>query len=285
MKDWPALDLAEADDLVLAALDDYAPTAVEERGPGLRVFFATPAQRDVALAALLDRQLTAVAMDVSDEDWAARSQQNLEPITVGRITIVPDPRSRLSGPSPLIPDPSPLTPGPSSLIPEIAIIIEPSMGFGTGHHATTRLCLAALQAMDLRHAAVLDVGTGSGVLAIAAVRLGASRALAIDFDADAVQCAKENLALNPDALGVTFAVADLVDQALPESDVVAANLTGAVLVRSAALLLAATKPGGALVLSGILATEEAEVVAAFTTASVYRRAQEDEWVCLMMKRS
>jgi ribosomal protein L11 methyltransferase len=158
------------------------------------------------------------------------------------------------------------------------------MGFGTGHHATTRLCLAALQELDLEGAAVLDVGTGSGILAIAAVSLGARHAHAIDHDPDAVQSAQENLALNPGVGSVTIAIADLDATRLPESDVVTANLTGAVLIRYADPLIGAVKPGGTLIVSGILAPEEDLVRRAFATASLVDRRQEDEWACLILKK-
>ena len=130
------------------------------------------------------------------------------------------------------------------------------MGFGTGHHATTRLCLAALQQLDLRGRTVIDVGTGSGVLAIAASLLGAANVIGIDDDADAVSAARENLALNPRAR-VTLQVGDLRHAAPANADLVLANLTGALLVTAADRLRQLTDSGGRLILSGFLATRSA----------------------------
>ena len=284
---------------MLAALDDFGPTAVEELESRVRVFFATPDRRDAARAHLSERQLVAVAVDVPDDDWAARSQQNLTSITIGRITINPDPATLIPG----IADPQSPIPRLRSHTSQVSfgearqsgaaaaanpstitIVIEPSMGFGTGHHATTRLCLAALQRLKVTGAVVLDVGTGSGILAIAAARLGAVRVDAIDIDADAVQSADNNLAFNPDVRNVTFAVADLTSVNLPHADIVMANLTGAMLVRSAGVLLGAARTGGAIIVSGILAAEQHDVIDAFAAADTLQRDQEDEWVCLTMKK-
>jgi ribosomal protein L11 methyltransferase len=255
---------------MLATVDDFAPTAIEERDGSMRVFFETPAARDAARFALAARCAVA-PITVSDEDWARRSQENLTPITIGRVTVCPNPQS-------LLPNPQSLTPDPCS------IVIAPSMGFGTGHHATTRLCLQALQAIDLTNGFVLDVGTGSGVLAIAAVCLGAAEALGIDTDEDAIQSARENLALNPDVRNVTFDVGDVSSTPLPAADVITANLTGALLVRSAITLLRAARPGGTLILSGLQSHERNAVVRAFLPAAVVLERTEDEWVGLMVKK-
>jgi ribosomal protein L11 methyltransferase len=158
------------------------------------------------------------------------------------------------------------------------------MGFGTGHHVTTRLCLAALQTIDLTGQEVLDVGTGSGVLAIAAERLGAARAIGIDFDPDAIQSARENLDLNPEVCGVTFETIDLAARALPVADVVTANLTGALLVRSAGALLGAVRSGGVLILSGVQSHERDEVCSAFADTEVCWERDEDGWVGMAVKK-
>jgi len=196
----------------------------------------------------------------------------LPPITVGRVTITPPP-------SALSPKPSALSRGPSAL----TLFIQPSMGFGTGHHATTRLCLAAMQAIDLADKTVLDVGTGSGVLAIAAARLGAASALGIDVDPDALQSARENLPHNPLARNVRFELADFRTRTLPPADVVVANLTGALLAQSAAALVSAANSGGTLIVSGLMTAERDAVRRAIALPVAWERT-EDEWVAVAMKK-
>jgi ribosomal protein L11 methyltransferase len=240
------------------------------------VFFATQASRDAAVAALVP-QFRVSPVDVDDEDWARRSQEGLTAITVGRVTVVPSLQSPVSSPN-RVPSPESRVPGLES----IAVVIPPSMGFGTGHHATTRLCLAALQTIDLRGASVLDVGTGSGVLALAAVALGATRALGLDDDPDAIAAATENLEPNG-VTNVEFVVGDLMKDDLPPADVVVANLTGALVVRAAGRLVRALRPGGVLIVSGVLAAEGDEVRQAFANQSFVADVQEDEWLAFTIR--
>src|SRR5829696_6776896 len=174
---WPALDVTHVPEFFEAALTDYHITAINEGDEVWRVFFHDAEERDRAARELpaAFEGLALETIDVPDEDWAARSQADVRAVHVGRVIVAP-------------PWDAPIT-----------IVIQPSMGFGTGHHATTRLCLAALQRLPLGGRTVLDVGTGSAVLAIAAGRLGAADVTAIDDDADAIHAAWENLAVNPGA--------------------------------------------------------------------------------------
>jgi ribosomal protein L11 methyltransferase len=274
VKDYPALDVrTDAPDMLAALVDDFFPTAIEPRNDHVRVFFARGCDRDAAARALTRYDVSPV--EVSDGDWALRSQQNLQPITVGRVTVVPSSRFQVASQS-------------GSQVASrksLTIVIVPSMGFGTGHHATTRMCLAALQTIDLGRRDLLDVGTGSGILAIASDRLGAARVTGIDCDADAIQSARENLALNPDARHVTFEVADLAATRLPPADVITANLTGALLVGSAAAIARALRPDGTLILSGLLAHERDEVYRAFGEPGVEWEREEGGWLALAVKRS
>jgi ribosomal protein L11 methyltransferase len=155
------------------------------------------------------------------------------------------------------------------------------MGFGTGHHATTRLCLAALQRIDLRGPSVIDVGTGSGVLAIAARRLGASGVLGIDDDPDAIAAAEANVKLNQQSR-IALEIADFRSAKIGQFDLVIANLTGALLIASADRLKSLAIPGGRVILSGFMDHEERGVLRAFGRCALEWRAQEDEWVCVSL---
>jgi ribosomal protein L11 methyltransferase len=296
MRSWPALHVGrltpgvgagfsrpDTADLLQAALLDYDVSAIDDNVPDTwRVFFSTVEERDRAQRGIAAEfpDLAFSAVDVPDEDWAARSQADLRAIQVGNIVVAPPwdvPDVGRLKPAPT----SAEVPGPTS--GPIIITIQPSMGFGTGHHATTRLCLAALQQLDVRGRAAVDVGTGSGVLAIAARMLGASHVLAIDDDADAIQAARENVDLNPGA-DVDVQVADLRTASLPSFDVVLANLTGGLLIQATGPLQDLAGPAGRLILSGFMHHEEAGVLDAFDAFAVAQRAEEEEWVCVTLQR-
>jgi ribosomal protein L11 methyltransferase len=270
---YAGLDLTGYDDadFVAAEVDEFSPTAVEDSGNTLRVFFNSASDRDAAAAHLRAAMpaVTAVPVDVPDEHWAERSQAALTAVRVGALTVAPPWDIPADGSE--------------------VIVILPSMGFGTGHHASTRLCLGLLQERALQGHRVCDVGTGSGVLAIAALRLGAASAVALDYDIDAVVCARESAELNHVTTGLDIRQFDLERDGLVAGepfDLVIANLTGGMLVRLVDRLVSMTVPGGSLILSGITLAEGDEVIASFTGAgcTVISQRDEDGWIGLGLRR-
>ncbi|MFI5177087.1 MAG: 50S ribosomal protein L11 methyltransferase [Vicinamibacterales bacterium] len=284
-RSFPALDVSwglrpddDAVDRILAEIDDERATAWERHEESIRIFFVSAAARHRAAIRLtaFDAGLTCTPVDVDDEDWAERSQVSLGPVSVGRIVVAPPWRKADAAQS-----------APAGVASPIVILIQPSMGFGTGHHASTRLCLDLLQRRDPAGARVLDVGTGSGVLALAAWRLGAGEVEALDSDPDALHSAAENLALNAATNAVRLRLADLSAgpgtlASLGHFDLVLANLTGAVLERHAAVLLGLLTPAGALIASGLETDEEPRVRQAFEASQgvIRDRADEGGWVAL-----
>lgn len=235
------------------------------------MFFDSAALRDGALAwlrALGDRRIAADAVAVDDEDWARRSQADLQPVRVGRIVVTP----------PWCLDAA----RDDARACDILIVIVPSTGFGTCHHASTRLCLALLQEIAADGRTVLDIGTGSGVLAIAAARLGARSVVAVDDDADAIEAARENVALNTSETVIRLQCADFRPSRPASADIVVANLTGEMLRRTARDVVSCVNSGGDLIVSGVLDEERASVAAAFEDAGVKLRGTriEDEWAAL-----
>jgi ribosomal protein L11 methyltransferase len=262
-------------------VDDERPTAVDDRGDGgVVLYFGSVEDRDRALlhARAFAAGASLTPLSVSDESWAERSQASIGPVRVGRIVLTPP----WAAAEVLARSDAPQLAGP-----DLVITIVPSMGFGTGHHASTRLCLDLLQGCDLAGRSVIDAGTGSGALALAAWRLGAARVVAIDSDPDAVQSARENVAINGAAAHVDVRLSDLAEGGGPVSgpfDVAMANLTGALLERFAPTLAGWLAPGGCLIVSGLLEDEERAVADAFAREGLApaRRAAAYGWAALTL---
>ncbi len=254
--------------LIDALLDDFDPFAIEDLDArGRRVHFFSTGTRDDAAQAL-DRRfgeagVTVRPVDVNDGDWAARSQASLRAVRVGDIVVAPP------------------WDVPDAAAADTRVVIRPSMGFGTGHHASTRLCLRALQALPLRGRRVLDIGTGSGVLAIAAALRGAGPILAVDIDADAVETARANVLLNRVEQAVQVRCADVRVDELPPAQVVFANVHAALVCRDAGRLARLVGGGGTLVVGGVTDDEEDAVCRALASyGGAGARYAEDEWLAL-----
>ena len=197
--------------------------------------------------------------EVADQDWVRQTQSQFEPIRISqRLWIVPTWHT---------------APDPHALV----IRLDPGLAFGTGSHPTTRLCLQWLDRQSLAGRSVLDYGCGSGILAIAAVRLGASLVRATDIDAQALIAARDNAQTNACALEIVE-----VDRCMSfKADVVIANILTNPLKVLAPALVGHLAPGGQLTLSGILESQEDEVIAAYAPLIALRSCGRDEgWTCL-----
>jgi ribosomal protein L11 methyltransferase len=206
---------------------------------------------------------------VTAEDWSTSWKANFKPLRVGKRLLI-------------VPSWEEVQPRPE----DIVLHLDPGMAFGTGGHETTRLCLELLeQIMEdmplLLSPSVLDLGTGSGILAMAAVQLGAGRVCAVDIDPLAVEVARENLAANGLADQVECSTTPL-ESMTGTFDVILANILAEELVRLAPSLADRLAPGGSLVLSGILAEKEGLVRTGFAPLPLKYVAtlQAGEWVAL-----
>ncbi|WP_066732321.1 50S ribosomal protein L11 methyltransferase [Cupriavidus sp. D384] len=196
---------------------------------------------------------------VEDQDWVRLTQSQFEPIRVGeKIWVVPSWHE---------------APEPDAVILEL----DPGLAFGTGSHPTTRLCMQWLEQHVQAGETVLDYGCGSGILAIVARKLGAGETIGIDIDPNAVEASRYNAERNH--VEASFALPESVSEAT--YDLVVANILSNPLKLMAAMLSARVRPGGRLVLSGVLERQADEVAAAYApwlAMSVWR--SEEGWVCL-----
>lgn len=166
----------------------------------------------------------------------------------------------------------------------VNVAFDPGLAFGTGSHPTTALCLEWLATHVKGNERVVDYGCGSGILAISALMLGASHALAIDYDPQAVQATRMNAALNHlEDSRLTIALPDPLHR--DQADIVIANIISKPLIELAETICSFAKPNAAIVLSGLLTEQEAEVRAAYEPWCEFAdRTQQDDWIRLVFKR-
>lgn len=199
---------------------------------------------------------------IEDQDWERSWMDNFHPMRFGqRLWIVP---SWHTAPEP----------------DAVNLLLDPGLAFGTGTHPTTALCLEWLDSQPLTNCNVLDFGCGSGILAIAAKLLGATQLTCTDIDSQALEATRDNANRN------AIAAEDLLlylpeDMPAQQFDVVLANILAGPLVQLAPQLIAHTRPGGRIALSGILAEQAQEVRDAYSAAfTLAPTAVKDGWVCI-----
>jgi ribosomal protein L11 methyltransferase len=210
---------------------------------------------------------------VQEEDWAEAWKQFYDVIHVGRRTVIKPSWKEYDA-----------RPG------DVVVELDPGQAFGTGQHETTRLCLELLEAAVAAGHRVLDAGCGSGILAIAAAKLGATEVLAADIDPVCVRVARENVSQNGLSDRITCLEGTLdehfVDAHASRFDVVAANIIADVLIRYAEALAAVTRPGGRLIASGIILEREPHTLAALEGAGsrLLEARREGNWAALLLER-
>lgn len=241
----------------------------EEEGDRVRLvaYFDRDDQVEASrrFAAALDPIAAVSATRIDSENWAENWKRHFPPLPIGeRLWVCP----------PWAPAPPP---------GRLAVVIDPGMAFGTGNHATTSACLELLERHLPPGADVLDVGTGSGVLSIAALRLGARRAVGVDTDPLATTAARENAARNSVAGG--FEVRSSLEEVAGEFDLAVANIQLNVLLELEAAIAARLGPGGLLIASGLLRGDLDDWKRGY--ARNWRpgeTAGDDEWVAVVATR-
>ncbi len=202
---------------------------------------------------------------LADQDWERAWMDRFQPMHFGgRLWVVP----------------SWLTPPQADAV---NLILDPGLAFGTGTHATTALCLSWLAQHPPVNQDVIDVGCGSGILAIAALMLGARHALAVDVDPRALEVSRDNAERNAVAAQLSLRLPDALSDA-PPADLVLANILAQPLITLAPQLTSLVKPGGTLILSGMLENQTTEVSQHYVRHVDLERTLHDQWAMLVGRR-
>jgi len=200
------------------------------------------------------------------EDWENNWKAYFHPLPVGEKLLI-----------------QPVWEEPADPQGRAVLLLEPGLAFGSGAHATTRLCMEALERAVSPGCAVLDIGCGSGILSVAAMLLGADRALGVDIDPMAVASARENAARN--SLPCEFIQGDLTSGISGQFDVVVSNIVADAIITLSAQVAPHLKPGGVWISSGIIDTREGDVLSALEANgwNIVKHQEQEGWVCLSAK--
>ena len=246
---WWAIDVrtsAGQRDSVGAWLVARTGQAVEERDDGTLVAFAPDEEAVAALVAELGREVDAPVVieprRVESTDWSTRWREGLGPRKLGRLTIIPSWLPEASAPDPL------------------TIVLDPETAFGSGEHGSTRAALTLLSRLLRPGDRVIDLGSGSGILAIAAIKLGAARAIGVEIDPEANEVASRNAARNGVSDRVEFLEGDAAVLAplIGPADLLLSNILRAVNTALLPVIIKAVRPGGIAIFSGMEQPEAEE---------------------------
>ncbi len=261
-------DVLQADtrDLLVAMLPSFGFSGMEETEFGLKAY-AMKGMEDMltldALCSQLKVQYTNTILE--EQNWNSSWESNFDPVVIpGKIHVRAHFHPSLDG-------------------FEHEILITPKMSFGTGHHATTRMMMKGMLEMNVSEKTVLDFGTGTGILAILAERLGASEIEAIDNDNWSISNVRENIALNH-ATRIRVAQADNLDDSSP-CDLMLANINKHVLLEQVAPMVNLLQPGGILLMSGLLESDYTDIVEAFSPylGQPVQRYTDSGWIALSFR--
>jgi len=242
----------------------------KDRGRAVIHVYLSPRENPAEAAAWLAERLSAGAIphaiDIQScrsQDWENNWKAYFHPMRVGEKLLI-----------------QPAWEPPADPQGRVVLLLEPGLAFGSGSHATTRLCMEALERAVTPGCAVLDVGCGSGILSVAARLLGAGSALGVDIDPMAAETAQANAARN--GLSCDFVQGDLAAGVSGQFDVVVSNIVADAIISLARQVPRHLKPGGVWISSGIIDTRGDDVLAALDSNgfSLLDRREEDGWVCI-----
>lgn len=270
-QEWKIIVNADLHDLLIAELMDLGFDGFDQYDDHFLAYIPS-SQSDDEIRQRMEAIVDALQIDVridsmskiEPQNWNEEWEKTIQPMEVGAFFVRPTWSA--------VPTPDGLS----------LLLIDPKMAFGTGYHETTRCMLRMLKGTVKGGESVLDVGTGTGILAIAALKLGASEAFGFDIDEWSSVNATEN-AINND-VAATFKVEEGSFETVPVShyDLVLANVNRNMLIETAPIITSYVQEGGVLLLSGLLETDEADILSVpeYASLKLEERLQENEWICL-----